>query len=76
MPDIEAPHKIEIRALDDYLEAMSKAVFQSGMSWRVVESKWNTIREAFMDFQIGDVAAMSEEDINILAQDARVIRNH
>ena len=26
-------------SLADYLEMMSKAVFQSGISWRVVESK-------------------------------------
>jgi 3-methyladenine DNA glycosylase Tag len=44
------PEKIRPGALDDYLEVMSKAVFQSGMSWKVVESKWDTTREAFHDF--------------------------
>ena len=34
------PERIQSNRLGDYLEIMSKAVFQSGISWRVVESKW------------------------------------
>ena len=34
-----APEQIEPRTLGVYLEVMSKAVFQSGMSWSVVEKK-------------------------------------
>ena len=37
MPD-QAPAQIKPQSLGDYLEAMSKAVFQSGMSWKVVEA--------------------------------------
>ena len=48
MPPIgEAPPQIEPKSLGDYLEVMSKAVFQSGMSWKVEEAKWPTTREAF-----------------------------
>ena len=50
MPTGKAPDQIEVKSLDDYLEVMSKAVFQSGMSWKVVEAKWSTTREAFHDF--------------------------
>lgn len=45
-----APQQIQPASLDVYLEVMSKAVFQSGMSWKVVEAKWSTTREAFYDF--------------------------
>jgi len=48
-----APEQIVPKSLGDYLEIQTKAVFQSGMSWKVVESKWPTIREAFNEFQIG-----------------------
>ena len=75
MPLGEAPAQIVPKSLDDYLEIQTKAVFQSGMSWKVVESKWSTIREAFHDFQIGAVASMDESAVDALADDKRVIRN-
>ncbi len=77
MPDnsMEAPEQIVPQALGDYLNIMSKAVFQSGMSWKVVEAKWATTREAFHDFDIDKVAEMTEDDIDSLAGDTRVIRN-
>ena len=54
---------------------LSKAVFQSGISWRVIEAKWPSTREAFHDFDVRRVAALSERDIDALAADTRVIRN-
>ena len=70
-----APQQIEPKELGDYLEVMSKSVFQSGMSWKVVENKWPSTREAFHDFNITTVASLTEKDISDLAQDTRVIRN-
>jgi len=70
-----APPQIKPKKLDDYLDVMSKSVFQSGMSWKVVEAKWGTTREAFHDFEVTRVASMSEAEIDELAQDTRVIRN-
>ena len=75
MPGLEAPNKIQPTTLDDYLEVMSKAVFRSGMSRRVVESKWPSTREAFHDFDARRIASMSEAEIDALANDTRVIRN-
>lgn len=75
MPLGEAPTQIVPKNLGDYLEIMSKAVFQSGMSWKVVEAKWPSTREAFYEFQIGAVASMDEMAIDALADDKRVIRN-
>src|SRR5712692_3324769 len=45
-----APQQIQPTRLGDYLEVMSKAVFQTGISWRVVDAKWPGIREAFQNF--------------------------
>ena len=70
-----APPQVQVQSLNDYLEVMSKAVFQSGMSWRVVNAKWPTTNEAFHEFEIGRVAGMSEEELDELGQDTRVIRN-
>ena len=75
MQEQRAPEQITPRSLGDYLEVMSKAVFQSGMSWRVVDSKWPGTREAFAGFDPSTVAASGESDIERLAGDTRVIRN-
>ena len=76
MPLGTPPEKIQPSSLDDYLEVMSKAVFQSGMSWRVVEAKWSSTRQAFQDFDIHKIANFNEHDMELLAKDTRVIRNH
>ena len=75
MPGQNVAQRIEPKSLGDYLDVMSKAVFQSGMSWRVVESKWPSTREAFRGFDAHKVAAMTENDIDELAKDTWVIRN-
>ena len=72
---MQAPDKVEVNSLDDYLDVMSKAVFQSGMSWKVINAKWDGIRDAFQDFQVQAVAALSEDELEALATDTRVIRN-
>jgi 3-methyladenine DNA glycosylase Tag len=69
------PPRIKPKGLADYLEAMSKPVFQAGMSWKVVDAKWPSIKEAFHDFDPGWVADLSPKDIDRLAADPKVIRN-
>ena len=71
----QAPEQIRPQSLGDYLEVMSKSVMQTGISWRVVESKWPGIREAFKDFDAKAVAGLSPADLEDLTQDTRVIRN-
>ncbi len=75
MPEQHAPEQIQPKSLDDYLEVMSKSVFQTGISWRVVESKWPDIRSAFHDFHVHTVAGLSAPQVDELTQDKRVIRN-
>ena len=69
------PERIQPTSLGDYLEVMTKAVFQSGISWKVVEAKWPGIKEAFKDFDAEVVAGFSEPELEALTQDTRVIRN-
>lgn len=75
MTQHEAPERIEPKSLGDYLEVMSKSVFQAGISWRVLNSKWPDIREALRDFDAETVAVLGDDDIEALVQDTRVIRN-
>ncbi|MCH8825616.1 MAG: DNA-3-methyladenine glycosylase I [Chloroflexi bacterium] len=69
------PDKINPNRLGDYLEIMTKAVFQSGISWKVVSSKWPGIVEAFQGFDAETVAGFGEKELDDLTGDTRVIRN-
>ena len=72
---MQAPTQIEPTGLADYLDVITRAVFQSGMSWRVVEAKWDGFREAFAGFDPAAVAAFTDDDVERLAADTRIIRN-
>jgi DNA-3-methyladenine glycosylase I len=72
---VRPPRQIEPKTLADYFEVLTKAVFQSGISWRVVEAKWDGLREALGDLDPERVAALGPPDVDRLMEDARVIRN-
>ena len=61
--------------LAGYLEALSRLVFGAGISWRVVEAKWDGIREGFAGFAPEVVAGFGPDDIGGLLGDPRVIRS-
>lgn len=69
------PDRIVIRGIDDYLAAVARMVFQSGMGHTVVDAKWNDIDAAFEQFDCEAVAGYDAHDIDRLCGDARVIRN-
>ena len=71
----QAPEKIQPQGPADYLEVMSRAVFQTGMSWRIVDAKWPGIKQAFFNFEPLAVASITGEQMEALVQDKRVIRN-
>ena len=75
MTEHTSPERINPTSLGNYLEVMSKSVFQTGISWRVVESKWPGIREAFSGFEAETVADLTEPELEALLTDTRVIRN-
>jgi DNA-3-methyladenine glycosylase I len=72
---MEAPKQIKPKGPNDYLEVMTKAVFQSGISWRVIQSKWDGFREAFFGFDAEKVSDLDPPDVDRLAQDTRIVRN-
>lgn len=61
--------------LSGYLDAMARVMFQTGISWRVVDAKWPGIQEAFRGFDPDRVAKFRTSDIDRLMRDTRVIRN-
>lgn len=72
---MQPPPQIMPTKLADYLETLSMAVFESGMSWKVVEAKWAGFREAFAGFDPETIAGFSPDDIDRLTNDTRIIRN-
>lgn len=63
------------KELSGYLDAMARVMFQTGISWRVVEAKWPGIQEAFHGFDPTRTARLKTKDIDKLMGDTRVIRN-
>ena len=59
----------------DWLAAMARGIFQAGISWKVVDTKWPGIEEAFLDFDVGRVSMLDEDAIDALVSDTRVIRS-
>jgi len=68
------PPQITPKSIDDYLEQLSKPVFQAGINWRVVNAKWPGIKKGFHDFKAERVARMSDREIDKLMTDESVIR--
>ena len=77
--ELAAPfERLRDHAPDDpafFLEHLTRSVFEAGISWRVVEAKWDGIREAFHGFDPAQVAAMPPAEIAAVENDSRVIRN-
>ena len=72
---MEAPKQIRPKRLNDYLEVMSKAVFQTGISWKVIEAKWPGFKDAFFDFDPVRIAELDPPDVDRLSEDTRIVRN-
>jgi 3-methyladenine DNA glycosylase Tag len=75
MAPAQAPKRIQPKDLSDYFEVVTKAVFQSGISWAVIEKKWDGFRAAFEGFDPEKVAQFSPKDIDRLAEDTAIVRN-
>jgi Methyladenine glycosylase len=69
------PKQIRPKSLADYLDVMSRIGFEAGLSWRVVEAKWDDIRRAFHGFDPERVARMTPRAVDKLLADDRVIRS-
>ncbi len=60
---------------DRWLSGMAKAVFRAGFNWQVVENKWPDTEAAFGSFDPHHIAFLSDEELEMLLKDARIIRH-
>ena len=67
----------ELAAIPDdrWLSDMTRRIFQSGFNWKVIDGKWDGFEAAFWGFQVGRCALMSDEDLDALVSDTRIVRN-
>ncbi|MFI4987967.1 MAG: DNA-3-methyladenine glycosylase I [Alphaproteobacteria bacterium] len=60
---------------DRYLSTMSLRIFRAGLKHSMVDAKWPAFEEVFHDFEPHRVRAMSDEALERLMQDKRLIRH-
>jgi 3-methyladenine DNA glycosylase Tag len=75
MPEYEIPPRAKPGNDAGYLEQMTKAIFQAGFSWKVVNNKWPKFQRAFDGFDVERVAAYDVRDVDRLLADEGIVRN-
>lgn len=72
---IEIPPRQRPDNDDGYLEQLTKAIFQAGFSWQVINRKWPGFQEAFDHFDVDAVAAYDVPEIERLLANPGIVRN-
>lgn len=75
LPKIKSRAALRKIGDDRWLAEMTKRVFQAGFNWRVIENKWDGFETAFEGFEPRRWKMMSDEDIDRLTGDKRIVRN-
>jgi 3-methyladenine DNA glycosylase Tag len=67
----------ELNAIADdrWLAGMTRAVFNAGFNWKVIEAKWDGFEAAFEGFDINRNAMLNDDDLDRLTGDTRIVRN-
>jgi DNA-3-methyladenine glycosylase I len=69
IPDVIVP-----ASLGDYLEVMTRAVFQAGVSWKQIAAPWDAYRTAFSNFDPAAVAAYDDLDVERVLTTPGILR--
>ena len=72
---IEVPPRIVPDGDNGYLEELTKAIFRSGFSWRVVRQKWPDFQKGFDGFDVRTVANYGVAEVSRLFEDSGIVRN-
>ena len=75
LPAVKSPAQLKRIGDDRYLSLMSLRVFRAGLRHDMVDAKWPAFEKAFHGFAPKRVRAMSEEAIERLMGDDRLIRH-
>ncbi len=75
LPSPESPEALARIPDDRWLAGMTKQIFQAGFVWRVIENKWPGFEAAFEGFEPRRWQMMSDDDLDRLVKDERIVRN-
>ena len=75
LPAPKTPAQLAAIPDDRWLAAMTRAVFQAGFSWKVIATKWPGFEDAFWGFDPGRCSMMSDDDLDTLLKNTRIVRN-
>ena len=74
-PPERIPRVVAAPTLDDHLEIMSRAIFQAGLSWAFIDSRWDAFRAAFDTFNVALVALYGDGEIARLMETDGVVHS-
>src|ERR1700730_314288 len=60
---------------DEYFERMTKTLFQAGLNWQVIDTKWPNFEKAFAGFSIPKVSKFGERQVTALMTNEGIVRN-
>ncbi|MBL4788418.1 MAG: DNA-3-methyladenine glycosylase I [Kordiimonadaceae bacterium] len=75
MPEVKTAAEIKKLGDDRILALMARGVFQAGFSWKVIDKKWPGFEEAFEGFVPVRWKFMSDDDLDSLLKDTRIVRH-
>jgi 3-methyladenine DNA glycosylase Tag len=70
-----SPAELQAAGDDRYLSQMSLRIFRAGLKHSLVDAKWPAFEEVFFGFEPHRVRAMSDEALEALLADRRLIRH-
>lgn len=75
LPQPKSTAELAKTADDRFLSDMSRRIFRAGLKHSLVDAKWPAFEEVFHRFEPRRIRAMSDEDMEKLLGDARLIRH-
>ncbi len=69
------PEQITPTRLNDYLEVITQAVFQAGVSWAQIDNRWEYYKKAFKDFDVETISSFEDADIERLMTEPNVMHS-
>jgi 3-methyladenine DNA glycosylase Tag len=75
LPVPKSAEQLRAEGDDRYLSLMSLRIFRAGLKHSLVDAKWPAFEEAFFHFEPARVVAMSDDELEALLGDQRLIRH-
>ena len=75
MTETIIPPQVKPKDEKGYFEILSKAVFNAGFSWKVVNAKWEGTKEVFKNFDPKIISKWTIDEITEALASPKIIRN-